>query len=172
MSKATKVGLGVLVLGGMGVGAFLLMSKNAAAKSGGITTVAVEKGTIIDKVLAVGQIVPDQEIQVKSQISSIVKETFVEVGDGGESGQPLFRISPDPTPLELAEQERAVELAQVEFNKLDAELARSQSLWSSGILAKDQFDSKERESDQVRIKLAQEKDKLALLKEGRILRAK
>lgn len=172
MSKATKVGLSVLVLGGMGVGAFFLMSKNAAAKNGGLTTVAVEKGTIVDKALAVGQIVPDQEIQVKSQISGIVKETYVEVGDRVEIGQPLFRISPDPTPLELAEQERGVELAQVSFDKLDAELARSRSLWSSGILAKDQFDSKEREADQARIKLAQEKDKLALLKEGRIQRAK
>jgi HlyD family secretion protein len=171
MSKVTKVGLGVLVLGGIGVGAFLLMSKNAAAKSGGITTVTIEKGTIIDKALAVGQIVPDQEIQVKSQISGIVKETFVEVGDRVEIGQPLFRISPDPTPLELAEAERSVQLAQLAFDKIDTELGRSKSLWASGILAKDQFDTKERESDQAKIKLAQERDKLALLKEGRIRRA-
>ena len=171
MSKAKKVGLSVLVLGGIGTAAFMLMSKNAAAKSGGLTTVAIEKGTIVDKALAVGQIVPDQEIQVKSQISGIVKETFVEVGDRVEIGQPLFRISPDPTPLELAEAERAVELAQSAFDKIDTELGRSQSLWSSGILAKDQFDAKERESDQARIKLAQERDRLALLKEGRIRRS-
>ncbi len=170
MSKVTKVGLSVLVLGGIGTGAFLFVSKNAAAKSGGITSVAVEKGTIVDKALAVGQIVPDQEIQVKSQISGIVKETYVEVGDRVEIGQPLFRISPDPTPLELAEAERAVQLAQVAFDKIDAELSRSKSLWSPASWPRTSSTPRRREFDQTRIKLAQEKDKLALLKEGRIRR--
>ncbi len=76
MSKAKKVGLSVLVLGGIGTAAFLLISKNAAAKQEGLKTVEIVRGTIVDKALAVGQIVPDQEIQVKSQISGIVKETL------------------------------------------------------------------------------------------------
>ena len=43
--------------------------------------VEVTRGTIVDKALATGQIVPEQEIQVKSQISGIVKRCFAEVGD-------------------------------------------------------------------------------------------
>jgi len=169
MSKPLKVVFGSVVLGTMALGLFL-WTRNANAKQDGLKTVEVTRGTIVDKALATGQIVPDQEIQVKSQISGIVSTCYVEVGDRVESGQPLFAITPDPTPLELAEAERQVELAQVAYDRSTQELERSHSLWSSGVLAKNQFDSHEKDFEQARISLEQAKDKLALLKEGRIVR--
>jgi HlyD family secretion protein len=116
--------------------------------------------------------VPDQEIQVKSQISGIVKQAFVEVGDRVEAGQPLFAITPDPTPLELAESERAVELAQNAFDKAQQDMERTRSLFSGGIVAKDQFDAREKDLERTAISLDQAKDKLKLLKEGRIERTR
>ena len=169
MSKRLKVSLGVLVLAGAGAAVFLA-TRDADATNGGITTVTIEKGTIVDKALAVGQIVPDQEIQVKSQISGRVKEALVEVGDAVEVGQALFSISPEPTPLELADQERAVQMVHSQYEQAESDLDRHRSLFTTGILSKDSFDTKQREFDQARIRLAQERDKLALLKEGRIAR--
>ncbi len=169
MSKPMRVVVGTVVVGMAAVG-ILLWARNAAAKEDGLKTVEVTRGTIVDKALAVGQIVPDQEIQVKSQISGLVKTCYVEVGDRVEAGQPLFSITPDPTPLELADAERAVELAQVGYDRSQQDLERSHSLWSGGIVAKDQFDARQKEFDQSRIALEQAQDKLALLKEGRIER--
>jgi HlyD family secretion protein len=148
----------------------ILWSRNAAAKEEGLKTVEIVRGTIVDKALAVGQIVPDQEIQVKSQISGIVSQAFVEIGDRVETGQPLFAITPDPTPLELAEAERTVELAQVAYDRAQQELERYHSLWSGGILAKDQFDSREKDFEQSRISLEQAQDRLALVRDGKIER--
>ncbi|HSM50176.1 MAG TPA: efflux RND transporter periplasmic adaptor subunit [Thermoanaerobaculia bacterium] len=170
MSRPMRYVATTLVLGAAGAGLFFY-SQRAGAKAETLTTVPVERGDIVEKALAVGQIVPDQEVQVKSQISGIVATCFVEVGDRVEVGQPLFTISPDPTPLELSEAERRVELAQVAYEKTELDLTRSRSLWSSGILARDQFDSRQKEFDQARIALEQERDRLALLKEGRIRRA-
>lgn len=171
MSRPMKYVVTALALGAAGAGLFLY-SRGAGAKTDGLTTVRVARGSIVEKALAVGQVVPDQEVQVKSQISGIVGTCFVEVGDRVEVGQPLFTISPDPTPLELAEAERRVELAVVTYEKAETDLGRSRSLWSDGILARDQFDSHEKEFDRARITLEQERDRLALLKEGRIRRAK
>jgi len=171
MSKAGKVVVGSVVVGAVAVG-LLLYSRNASAKQEGLKTVEVTRGTIIDKALAVGQIVPDQEIQVKSQISGIVSRTFVEVGDRVEVGTPLFAITPDPTPLELADAERQVELAQVAYDRAQQDLERSKSLWTGGIVAKDQFDARQKDFEHARIALEQVKDKLKLLKEGRIERSK
>ncbi len=171
MSKAKKVVVGSMVVGVAALGLFLY-SRNAAAKQEGMKTVEIARGTIVDKALAVGQIVPDQEIQVKSQISGLVKTCYVEVGDRVETGQPLFSITPDPTPLELADTERQVELAQVAYDRAQQDLERSHSLWSGGIVAKDQFDARQKDFEQARISLAQSTDKLALLKEGRIERRK
>jgi len=169
MSTTSKVVVGSMVVGVAAVGLFL-WSRNAAAKQEGLKTVEIARGTIVDKALAVGQIVPDQEIQVKSQISGIVSKAYVEVGDRVEVGQPLFSITPDPTPLELAEAERSVESTQVGYDRAQQELERYHSLWSGGITAKDQFDSRQKDFEQARIALEQAKDKLALLKEGRIQR--
>jgi len=171
MSKTGKVVVGTVVVG-IAVAGLLLWSRNAAAKQEGLKTVEIERGTIVEKALAVGQIVPDQEIQVKSQISGIVSKTFVEVGDKVEAGQPLFTITPDPTPLELAEAERGVELAQVAYDRAQQDLERSKSLWSGGVVAKDQFDAREKDFDHARISLEQAKDKYKLIKEGRIERAR
>jgi HlyD family secretion protein len=158
-----------MVVGAAALGLFL-WTRNASAKEEGLKTVEIARGTIVDKALAVGQIVPDQEIQVKSQISGIVNQAFVEVGDRVEVGTPLFSITPDPTPLELAEAERAVELSQVAYDRAQQELERYHSLWSGGITAKEQFDSRQKDFEHARIGLEQSKDKLALLKEGRIQR--
>jgi HlyD family secretion protein len=169
MSRTGKVLIGSIVVGAAAIGLFLY-SRNASAKQEGLKTVDIVKGTVVDKALAVGQIVPDQEIQVKSQISGIVSKTFVEVGDRVEVGQPLFTITPDPTPLELAEAERTVELAQNAYDRAQQDLDRAKSLFTGGIVAKDQFDAREKDFERSNITLEQSKDKLKLLKEGRIER--
>lgn len=171
MSKPMKVVFGTVVVGAIAGGLFL-WTRNAAAKQEKWKTVEIARGTIVDKALAVGQIVPDQEIQVKSQISGIVTTCYVEVGDRVENGQPLFSITPDPTPLELADTERQAQLAQVAYDRATQDLERSRNLFSGGIVAKDQFDAREKDFEHARIALAQAKDKLALLKEGRIVRPK
>lgn len=169
MGKPMKFVVGSIAVGVTALGLFAY-SRNASAKQDGLKSVDVVRGTIVDKALAVGQIVPDQEIQVKSQISGIVAQAFVEVGDRVEVGQPLFSITPDPTPLELAEAERAVEMAQVTYDKVQQDLERTRTLFSGGILPRDQFDSRQKEFDQARIALEQAKDKRALLKEGKLER--
>jgi len=73
----------------------------------------VERGSIIDKALAVGRIEPKQEISVKSKISGIVRTIYVDIGDKVQVGDPLFDVAPDPTPLEYAEAKRSVEIHPV-----------------------------------------------------------
>jgi HlyD family secretion protein len=170
MKRWLKVLIPVVVLGGVGFGA-VQASKSGAAKNG-FTLVKVERGTITDKALATGQIVPKQEIQVKSQISGIVKECFVDVGDRVEAGQPLFAITPDPTPLELNEVERGVQLAEVAYARASADFERNRALLKDGILSQEVYDASKQAFDQARIQLELARERLALTKEGKISRAK
>jgi HlyD family secretion protein len=171
MRRIFKIAIGVVVVGGIAAGA-VWASRDGKAKKDAFTLVKIERGTIVDKALATGQIVPRQEIQVKSQISGIVKECFAEVGDRVEAGRPLFAIIPDPTPSELNEAERSVQLAQLTFDKAKIDLDRSQKLSDNGILSQDQHDSTRKSFDQASIELDLAKERLALTKEGKILRAK
>ncbi len=171
MKRWLKVLIPAVVLGGVGFGA-VQASKSSGASKNGFTLVKVERGTITDKALATGQIVPEQEIQVKSQISGTIKECFAEVGDRVEIGQPLFSITPDPTPLELNEVERGVQLAEVAYARASADFERNSALWKEGILSKELFDASKQAFDQARIQLDLSRERLALTKEGKLTRAK
>ena len=171
MKRWLKVLIPVVLLGGVGFGAVQATKKGSAAKNG-FTLVKVERGTITDKALATGQIVPEQEIQVKSQISGIVKECFAEVGDRVEVGRPLFAITPDPTPLELNEVERGVQLAEVAYARASADFERNGALWKEGILSKEFYDGSKQAYDQARIQLDLARERLALTKDGKITRVK
>ena len=171
MRTWVKVTLVVAVVGSAGYG-LVAATRDGKDSKNGLTLVKVERGTITDKALATGQIVPEQEIQVKSQISGIVKECFVDVGDRVNVGQPLFAIIPDPTPLELNEVERGVQLAEVAYAKAAADFERSSALSKDGILSKEVFDANQQAFDQARIQLELARERLALTKEGKILRAK
>jgi len=171
MKTWLKVAIPAAVVAAVGVGA-VQSSRNGKSANDGLTLVKVERGTITDKALATGQIVPEQEIQVKSQISGIVKECFADVGERVTIGEPLFAIIPDPTPLELNEVERGVQLAEVAHARAAADFERNTALSSDGILSKEAFDASKQAFDQTRIQLDLAKERLALTKEGKIKRAK
>ena len=102
----------VVIIGGV----LFFAIDGAAKKENGIKTVPVERGSIVDKALAVGRIEPQKEISVKSKISGIVKKTYADIGDKVKVGDPLFDIAPDPTPVEFAEAKRQVQLYQVTYD--------------------------------------------------------
>ena len=113
------------------VGAVLFFAINGSAKKeNGHKLVKVEQGTIIDKALAVGTIVPRNEIAVKSKISGIVKRLHVDIGERVMIGDPLLDIKPDPTPLEYAEARRQVEIHQVLYDNAKQEMDRARTLKS------------------------------------------
>ena len=50
------------------------------------------------------------KISVKSKIPGIVKKIYADIGDIVSVGDPLFEIAPDPTPIELTQAKRQVEI--------------------------------------------------------------
>lgn len=138
----------------------------SASKESTFKTVAVQTGDIVDKALAVGRIEPVKEVSIKSKIPGIVRSVFVEVGDVVKVGDPLFDIAPDPTPLELAETKRQVELAQVSFDNAKLEYDRTKKLKDKQLVSNQEYEraSKIYEEAELRLKLAREK--LSLIESG------
>ena len=169
MSRTMRNGLvaaGAVVLVA-GVSA-VLYSKSISSKDNGFKTVAVGRGPVVEKALAVGAIRPRHEITVKSKISGIVKKSFREMGDRVTAGDPLFEILPDPTPMELTEARREVEIAKNVFEQAKRRADRAIALKAQGIMATQEADlaDKEIQDAQIRLKLAGEH--LALIEKGRV----
>ncbi len=130
--------------------------------------VAVAKGDILEKALAVGTIEPDKETKVKSTIPGIVQEVLFKVGDPVAAGAPLFKISPNPTPLEYVEARRSMEVAEITMSKLKADWERQVQLFKGALVSESEMAATEsafREAN-LRYKIAGER--LELLERGRI----
>jgi HlyD family secretion protein len=160
------IAAGVIVIAG-GVTA-VLYSKSNSSKTNGFKTVPVARGSVVEKALAIGAIRPKREIAVKSKISGIVKTSFREIGDKVRPGDPLFEILPDPTPMELTEARREVEIAQNVFDQSQKKYDRSRTLRDQGIVATQDWDQAEKDIQDARIRLELASERLALIEKGRV----
>lgn len=150
------------------VGAVLFFAIDGAAKKEeGHKTVTVEKGSIVDKALAVGKIEPKQEIAVKSKISGIVRKIYVDIGDRVNVGDPLFDIGPDPTPIELTEAQRDVEIKQVAYDNDKRELDRLKTLLEKNLISPQEYDKQEALCEGSRLRLQLSQEKLSLIESGK-----
>ncbi len=133
-----------------------------------LPTVKVEKGTIVDKALAVGTIEPEKEISIKSKVSGVVKRIFADAGIFVKAGDPLLEVKPDPTPLELAEAKRAVELAEVELENMKKERVRQESLMEKRLISKKEYEDFQRRFQEAELRVSIAREKLALLESGKV----
>ena len=165
MRKGVIAG-GVVVLAAGAAGA--LYSRSRLEKDLPYKLVVVTKGPVVEKALAVGAIRPKREVAVKSKISGIVRRAFREVGDHVNAGDPLFEILPDPTPLELTEARREVEIARNIFEQARKKSDRTAELGRQGIVSDQESDQADKEIQDARIRLNLAQERLALVEKGRV----
>jgi HlyD family secretion protein len=130
--------------------------------------VAATRGDIQEKALAVGTIEPEQEIKVKSTIPGIVAEVLFKVGDAVKEGAPLFKISPNPTPLEYVEARRAMELAEVTMLKLKSDWTRQLELYKGNLISRSEMDQTEGLYREAELRYRTSSERFELLEKGRI----
>lgn len=170
MKRRTKVVLGIVGIAAVAsIGATLKMNGNG--KDHGPPTIEVARGDLVDKALAVGAIEPEIEISVKSKVSGVVRTRFADVGDYVRAGDPLLEIKPDPTPLELVETRRQVELRQIELDNAASELRRQEALLAKGLLSEQEHEAGKRRHAEARLQLQMATERLALLEKGKVTSA-
>ena len=163
MKKIFLIGGGIVIV----IFVLFFLFKGSGKNNPGITIVKVEKGEIVDKALAIGNIVPENEIAVKSRISGIVRKIFVEMGDKVKKGAPLIDISPSPTPFEWAEAKRYVELAEVDFQNAQSEYQRAKELSERNLISQQEFDTKSKRYKETKLRSDLANEKLSLIEKGK-----
>ena len=135
----SSIGAVVLV-----VAAFFLFGGSKKGDDAALPRVKVTKGNIIDKALAVGTIEPENEISVKSKVSGAVSRIFADAGTFVRAGQPLLEVRPDPTPLELAEAKRNLQLAQVDLDNAAKDKVRQETLVAKHLISDKDYEDFQR----------------------------
>jgi len=153
----------------LGLGAMAAAGKLGGGKKDGSKAVAVARGSLVDKALAVGTIEPRVEVSVKSILAGVVRQRFAAVGDFVRRGQPLLEISPNPTPLEMVELRRSVELREIELKNLERDLARQQELRNRNLISPSDIEIAQQHVDESRSQLSLAQERLALQEGGKVL---
>jgi HlyD family secretion protein len=144
---------------------FAVVKKKGSAKSAA-ASVKVERGNVVEKALAVGSIVPRNEISVKSKISGVVKRIHREPGQKVAAGEALIEIRPDPTPLELADAKRRVDMDEIAFKNLEKAIERARGLRVKGLVSDTEFEESKKNYDQAKLQLEMSRERLELIEKG------
>lgn len=157
--------LGVVILVGA---AFLIFGGSKKSEENGLSKVKVVKGSIVDKALAVGTVEPENEISVKSKVSGVVKTIFADAGAYVKAGAPLLEVRPDPTPLELADAKRQVQLQENQVDNLTKEKVRQESLIKKMLISEKDYEQFQRDYQAAQLQLKMTRERLALMESGKV----
>ena len=163
MKRRTKVVGGLIIgVGLLGAGSMAVLPGDRAPTDNAQTH-QVTRGTVVEKAMASGTIEPSTEVEVKSKVSGVVRILFKDVGEFVEAGSPLLDIRPDPTPLELVDARRQLELKQMELATATRELDRQRSLQKTGSVTAQEVERSERQIESLKLQATIAGEKLALL---------
>ncbi|HUI65901.1 MAG TPA: efflux RND transporter periplasmic adaptor subunit [Bacteroidota bacterium] len=148
--------------------AFVIFGGSQKGTESTLPKIKVVKGNIVDKALAVGTIEPENEISIKSKVSGAVSRIFADAGTFVKAGSPLLEVRPDPTPLELAEAKRNLQLAQVDLDNSEKDKVRQESLLQKHLISDKEYEDFQRHYEQTMLTVSLNRERLALLEKGKV----
>ncbi len=126
----------------------------------------VSKGDIRDVAVALGTIEVKYETSVKSTISGVIKKVFVEIGDEVKKGDPIFEISPTPTPFELASVRKEVRVAEIRLENAKKDIERKRALFEKDLISDKEYEIMQQDLQEAQSDYNLAKQRLDLMEKG------
>src|SRR5690606_9782114 len=106
------------------------------------------------------------EINVKSQVSGILEEIFVEPGNKVKKGDLIARIRIIPNMAALNQAENRLTQAEISFNNAKLNFDRQKQLHKQGVIADADFQNAELTFKNAELEVNASKESLEIVKEG------
>ena len=127
---------------------------------------------IIKKAVATGAVVPRKEIDIKPQVSGIVREIYVEPGEVVADGDLIAKVSIVPDMISLSNAENRVNQAKINLENAETEYRRNKQLFEEGVTSEAAFTIYDLDLKRAREEVAAAEDSLAVIREGARKKAK
>ncbi|MCX2719053.1 efflux RND transporter periplasmic adaptor subunit [Lentiprolixibacter aurantiacus] len=138
MNKYVKYGLiAVLVLGAMWAAAFFIKSNSKSATA--YDTKKPFTSNIEKKTVATGKVIPEDEVEIKPQISGIIDKIYMEEGEAVKAGDLIAVIKVVPNEQALNSSRGRVRNAEIALNNTKIEYDRSKALFDKGVISSQDF---------------------------------
>lgn len=138
MNKIVKyILIGVLVLGAIWAALFFIKSNSKSAVT--YETQQPFMATIEKKTVATGKVVPQDEVEIKPQISGIIDKILLEEGVKVKAGDLIAVIKVVPNEQSLYQAKGRVRNAELALNNAQIEYERSKTLYDKGVVSNQDF---------------------------------
>jgi len=123
--------------------------------------------TSIDfKVVATGKLNPEEEIELKPQISGIVDKIVVEEGDIVQKGDLIAKIRVVPNEQSLVSARSRIKSAELSKNNAQTLYDRNKALFDKGVISKQDFENSELSLNQSNENLRQAQNDYQIIRQG------
>lgn len=167
MNKTVKIILGIVVL----ILLVFVLKYFKDANSKDVVDYKVEEPfytSINTKAVATGKLNPEEEIELKPQISGIVDKIFVEEGDIVEKGDLIAKIRVVPNEQSLVSAKSRIATAKLSYDNAKTLYNRNKSLFEKGVISQQDFENSELSFNQAKESLAQAQNDYQIIKRGSI----
>ena len=122
---------------------------------------SIEKKTVVT-----GKVIPEDEVEIKPQISGIIELLYVDEGDLVTNGDLLAKVKVVPDEQALNTAKGRLSNTLILFENAKIEFKRNQSLFEKEIISKQQFDNAKLSYDQAEQNLKNARSDLQIIKMG------
>ena len=165
MNKTVKIILGIAV--SLALIYVLKFFKDSNAKE--VIDYKIESpfySTLDTKIVATGKLNPEEEIELKPQISGIIDEIFVEEGDLVRKGDLIARIRVVPNEQALVSGKSRINSLKLSFDNSQTVFNRNKTLFDKGVISKQDFENSELNLNQSKENYEQAQDDYQIIKQG------
>ncbi|MGB5371809.1 MAG: efflux RND transporter periplasmic adaptor subunit [Flavobacteriaceae bacterium] len=165
MNKIVKyVLIGLLVLGVLWAAAFFIKSNSKSS-----ITYETQKpfiSSIEKKTVATGKVIPEDEVEIKPQISGIIDQIFLEEGVKVKAGDLIAKIKVVPNEQSLNQASGRVRTAQLSLGNLKIEYDRNKALFEKGVISSQDFNTLKLQFEQAEQELKNAQADYQIIRQG------
>lgn len=165
MNKVVKYGLiavGVLAL--LWAGAFFVKSNSKSSITYDTTNAFIS--SIEKKTVATGKVIPEDEVEIKPQISGIIDKIYLEEGAEVKAGDLIAKVKVVPNEQTLNAAEGRVKNSKISLDNTTIEYNRNKELFEKGVISSQDFNTQQLRMDQAIIELENAKSDYEIIKLG------
>ena len=158
--------ISILVLGSLFATAYFIKTNSKSIKT--YETESPFITSIERKTVVTGKVIPEDEVEIKPQVSGILDKIFVEEGDIVKAGDLLAKVQIVPDESSLNSAQGRVNNAKIVLANARLDFERNQKLYAKEIISQRDFESSELGFKQAQQELKIAKSNLQIIKEGSV----
>lgn len=165
MNKIVKyVLIALLILAVLWAAMFFIKSN-----SKGAITYETQKpfiSSIVKKTVATGKVIPEDEVEIKPQISGIIDKIYLEEGAKVKSGDLIAKIKIVPNEQALNQARGRVRNAEIALNNTKIEYNRNKAIFDKGVISSQDFNNLQLRLDQAEQELSNSRADYQIIRKG------